>query len=77
MKHLKRNLILIFIVNAVLLAGCLIFTFSKMMAHPQLSFGMIILLFIDFIILSSFITLITIGVRLITMKIKNKKQNKN
>ena len=44
MKHLKRNLILIFIADTLLLIACLAFTVQKFIHHPQMSLELIILL---------------------------------
>lgn len=76
MKNLKRNLILIFIADALLLVACLAFTVQKFISHPQLSFGLIVLLIIDFIILSTFCSLLTVAFQYIIRKIKERKKQK-
>ena len=78
MKHLKRNLILIFIADTLLLIACLAFTVQKFIHHPQMSLELIILLIFDFIVLSTFCSLLTIAVQYIIRKIKARiKQKEN
>lgn len=74
MKHLKRNLGLLFICDTLLLIVCLTFTIQKFIHHPQMSFGLIALLIVDFIVLSTFCSLLTIAVQYIIKKIKERKQ---
>ncbi|HIX01653.1 MAG TPA: hypothetical protein H9861_02745 [Candidatus Ligilactobacillus excrementigallinarum] len=74
MKHLKRNLILIFLADTLLLIACLAFSIQQIMAHPHLSFGMILLLIVDFVVLSSFISLLTVAVQYFVRKIKERKK---
>ncbi|MGX5378166.1 hypothetical protein ACWCL1_07985 [Ligilactobacillus sp. LYQ135] len=74
MKNLKRNLLLIFIANAILLAGFLAVTIQKFTLNPQLTFGVIVLLVVDFVLLSTFTSLLTIGIQFIIRKVR---QNKN
>ena len=76
MKHLKRNLILIFIADTLLLIACLVFTVQKFIHHPQMSLELIILLIFDFIVLSTFCSLLTIAVQYIIRKIKARKKQK-
>lgn len=76
MKHLKRNLILIFIADILLLIACLAFTVQKFIHHPQMSLELIILLIFDFIVLSTFCSLLTIAVQYIIRKIKARKKQK-
>lgn len=77
MKHLKRNLILIFIADTPLLIACLAFTVQKFIHHPQMSLELIILLIFDFIVLSTFCSLLTIAVQqYIIRKIKARKKQK-
>ena len=76
MKNLKRNLTLIFIANALLLIACLAFTIQKFFGHPQMSFGLIILLIVDFIVLSTFCSLLTVGVQYIVREVKERKKQK-
>ena len=76
MKHLKRNLILVFIADTLLLIACLAFTFQKFIHHPQMSLELIILLIFDFIVLSTFCSLLTIAVQYIIRKIKARKKQK-
>ena len=74
MKHLKRNLILIFIADTLLLIACLAFTVQKFIHHPQMSLELIILLI--FVVLSTFCSLLTIAVQYIIRKIKARKKQK-
>ena len=76
MKHLKRNLILVFIADTLLLIACLAFTVQKFIHYPQLSLDLIILLIFDFIVLSTFCSLLTIAVQYIIRKIKARKKQK-
>ena len=76
MKHLKRNLILVFIADPLLLLACLAFTVQKFIHHPQMSLELIILLIFDFIVLSTFCSLLTIAVQYIIRKIKARKKQK-
>lgn len=76
MKHLKRNLGLIFICDTVLLLLCLTLTIQKLVNHPQMSFGLIILLIVDFVVLSTFCSLLTIAVQYIVKKIREHKRQK-
>ena len=76
MKHLKRNLILIFIADTLLLIACLAFTVQKFIHHSQMSLELIILLIFDFIVLSTFCSLLTIAVQYIIRKIKARKKQK-
>ena len=70
MKHLKRNLILIFIADTLLLIACLAFTVQKFIHHPHMSLELIILLIFDFIVLSTFCSILTIAVQYNIRKIK-------
>lgn len=74
MKHLKRNLIIIFIINAIVLIGCLAFTIQQFSLHPSLSLGMILLLIVDFIVLSTFTSLMTIAIQYLVKKIKERRK---
>lgn len=76
MKHLKRNLILIFIADTLLLLACLAFTVQKFIHHPQMSLELIVLLIFDFIVLSTFCSLLTIAAQYIIRKIKARKKQK-
>ena len=76
MKHLKRNLILVFIADTLLLIACLAFTVQKFIHHPQMSLELIILLIFDFIVLRTFCSLLRIAVQNIIRKIKALRKQK-